>query len=56
MLEKANGWTVLNLTAIAVQDEEFRCIGNVLNEKTESIDVIKTIENQMGSYFFNAQG
>jgi predicted phage terminase large subunit-like protein len=55
MLEKVNGWHVLNLAAIAQHKDEFRNIGDVLNEMTEDIDVIKKIETQIGEYFFQAQ-
>lgn len=55
MLEQINGWTVLNLAAVAIREEEFRNIGVALNEKTENVDTIKEIEKQIGRYFFNAQ-
>lgn len=55
MLEKVNGWMVLNLASIAIQEEAFRNIGTVLNEKTDSMETIQSIKKQMGEYFFSAQ-
>lgn len=55
IFEKANGWHVLNLASIAEKDEEFRKSGDVLNEKTESLDIIQKIQKQIGEYFFASQ-
>jgi predicted phage terminase large subunit-like protein len=55
MFEKVNGWNVLNLSAVAEKTEEFRNMGEVLNEKTENIDVVRSIEKQIGEHFFQSQ-
>jgi predicted phage terminase large subunit-like protein len=55
LIQKCNNWNVLNLAAIAKQDEPFRKAGEVLNSHTEDIYTMHKIQEQMGSYYFAAQ-
>jgi predicted phage terminase large subunit-like protein len=55
LIQECNDWSILNLAAIAEQDEPFRKTGEVLNSQTEDIHTIQRIHEQMGSYHFAAQ-
>ena len=63
VLIKKGNWDVLNLPAIAENDEEIkignfykkRLKGEVLFEKRENIDDLAKMKNEMGTYVFNAQ-
>ncbi|EDP61001.1 hypothetical protein BAL199_14577 [alpha proteobacterium BAL199] len=63
LLEKA-GWTLLSLPAIATEDEAFtladgrivgRRVGEPLDPRRESLEVLDRVRADMGSYHFEAQ-
>ncbi len=64
LLEKSDGWTVLNLPAIAEADEQIpvgpgltyrRRAGEALHQNYESLETLKKLRDEMGSEPFNAQ-
>jgi predicted phage terminase large subunit-like protein len=64
LLEHSDGWTVLNLPAIAERDEEVavgndeyhrRREGEALHPEYESLDTLRTLQSEVGSEIFAAQ-
>lgn len=55
LIQQINNWTVLNLPAIAKNNEPYRQKGEALNEQMEDIPTLCEIEKQMGNYHFNSQ-
>lgn len=55
LMQKRCGWHILNLSAIATHTDAFRSNGEPLSTKTENLETLAKIKEQMGEMFFNAQ-
>lgn len=55
ILEKHNGWTVLNLTLIAEKMEPFRKKDEILNAESMSYQEAENIKKEIGEMYFQAQ-